>query len=223
MQKKRMFPDTPRMNITAGRQNYVRKQASSPLTSKHSRYTHWWPHATRACLEQPLHARGNASPPPRPRWHRWLQQNGHGVTVLPRGLGPAVNPFAEGPGKRGQGRRPRHSRWAPRAVVEPWCPQLLAPGHVSGLTAGCSGEEEHSPGSTGLCRGRSGQEGTEDLGVDVLLGQRGSSRTSRSQAAALSCSPSSSRGCQGGFFHAPLAAPAWLCSATLLPLERQSS
>lgn len=98
------------------------------------------------------------------------------VAVLPRGLGPAVNPSAEGPGERGQGRRPRHSRWAPRAVAGPWCPQLLAPGHVSGLTAGCSGEEEHSPGSAGLCRGRSGQEGTEDLCVDVLLGQRGSSR-----------------------------------------------
>lgn len=40
MRKKRMFPDTTRVNISAGRQNYVRKQASSPLTSKHSSYTH---------------------------------------------------------------------------------------------------------------------------------------------------------------------------------------
>ena len=73
------------------------------------------------------------------------------------GTGSSCEPFAEGPGKGGQGCRPWHSGWAPRAVVGPWCPWLLAPGHVSRLTAGCSGEEEHSPGSTGLCRGCSAE------------------------------------------------------------------
>lgn len=47
-----------------------------------------------------------------------------------------------------------------RPLVPP-PPSPLPPESLSELTAGCSGEKGHSPGSTGLCRGRPGREGRE--------------------------------------------------------------
>lgn len=62
--------------------------------------------------------------------------------------------------------------------------------------------------------------------MDVLSPGRGAVATPGSQAAALagsSRSSRSSRACRRGFFHAPQAAPAWFCSAPLLPPERRCS
>lgn len=43
----------------------------------------------------------------------------------------------------------------------PAAPSPLPPESLSELTEGCSGEDAHSPGSTGLCGGRPGREGRE--------------------------------------------------------------
>lgn len=93
----------------------------------------------------------------------------------------------------------------------PWPPESLLESRV-----GCFGEEGHLPGSTRLCRGRRGREGRERplCGcAPQAEGQRGS------QAAVLACSSWSAQGCQGGFFHALQAAPAWLRSTAAAPGE----
>lgn len=85
------------------------------------------------------------------------------------------------------------------------------------LWIGAGGWEQHSPGFTGLCRGRSGRQGGERALGGRAPQAEGHSRTPGSQATALTHSPGSSRGCQEGFFHAPQAAPAWLCAQCCCP------
>jgi len=70
----------------------------------------------------------------------------------------------------------------------------LPPQSLSELTAGCSGEEGHSPGSTGLCRGRPGREGRESpLCGRALPRERGSGDAGVTGSGARSLLPLLSR------------------------------
>lgn len=80
------------------------------------------------------------------------------------GTGSSCSSLCQGPGGQGTRSSALASQvgtvGSGRPLVPP-APSPLPPESLSELTAGCSGEEGHSPGSTGLCRGRPGREGRE--------------------------------------------------------------
>lgn len=84
--------------------------------------------------------------------------------MVPPGTGSSCSSLCQGPGGQGT-RSPALASQvgtvgSGRPLVPP-APSPLPPESLSELTAGCSGEEGHSPGCTGLCRGRPGREGRE--------------------------------------------------------------